>query len=90
MASKQTDILDAAESRIRRFGYTGFSFRDVAADVGIKSASVHYHYPTKETLAAAVAARYSSRFFGCFDDASTVADWVIAFRDALTADGVLT
>jgi len=89
MASKQTDILDSAEDRIRRFGYAGFSFRDVAADVGIKSASVHYHYPTKENLAAAVAARYSNRFFGSIDEASTLSDWVDAFRLALKTDGQL-
>ena len=39
-------------------GYNGFSFRDVAADVGIKSASIHYHFPTKAELAAAVAKDY--------------------------------
>ncbi|WP_157628311.1 helix-turn-helix domain-containing protein, partial [Ensifer sp. BR816] len=46
--------MDAAEERIRRAGYSGFSFREIAADVGVKSASVHYHFPTKERLAAAV------------------------------------
>ena len=32
---------------MRRGGFHGFSFRDLAADVGIKSASVHYHFPIK-------------------------------------------
>ena len=50
-------IMDAAERRIRELGYNGFSFRDIAADVGIKSASVHHHFPTKPALAAAVARR---------------------------------
>ena len=36
-------------------GYNGFSFRDVAAEVGIKSASIHYHFPTKAELAEAAA-----------------------------------
>jgi TetR/AcrR family transcriptional repressor of nem operon len=35
------------------------SFRDIAADVGIKSASVHYFFPTKAALVAAVARRYA-------------------------------
>ena len=89
MASKREDILDAAEHRIRRFGYTGFSFRDVAADVGIKSASVHHHFPTKGSLAAAVAHRYSARFFETIQGATEVSEWRAAFRSALTTDGQL-
>lgn len=54
-------IMDAAEHRIRTAGYSGFSFREIAADVGVKSASVHYHFPTKDALAAAVARRYNDR-----------------------------
>lgn len=54
-------ILDAAEARARQAGYNGFSFREIADDIGIKSASVHYHFPTKEDLAAALAQRYVER-----------------------------
>ncbi|MBY6242945.1 TetR/AcrR family transcriptional regulator [Methylosinus sp. Sm6] len=52
-------ILDSAEERLCRYGYNGVSFRDIAADVGVKSASVHYFFPTKATLVAAVARRYA-------------------------------
>lgn len=62
MTSTVERILDAAESRIRHSGYHGFSFRDLASDVGIKSASVHHHFPTKEKLVGRVAARYADRF----------------------------
>src|SRR6266404_5647499 len=54
--------MDLAEADIRKAGYAGFSFRDLAAEIGIKSASVHYHFPTKATMAAAVARRYGDRF----------------------------
>jgi len=47
---------------MRAAGYAGFSFREIAADVGIKSASVHHHFPTKADLAAAAARRYADRF----------------------------
>ena len=40
---------------------TGFSFRDLAAEIGIKSASVHHHFPTKAGMAAAVARRCGER-----------------------------
>src|ERR1700761_352664 len=54
-------IMDAAERRMRGGGFNGFSFREIAGDVGIKSSSVHYHFPTKEKLAAAVVHRYTDR-----------------------------
>jgi len=52
-------LLDAAEARARQGGYHGFSFRDLAEDVGVKSASVHYHFPTKADLAEHLARRYT-------------------------------
>src|SRR6266436_1065650 len=54
--------MDLAEAHIRHAGYRGFSFRDLAAELGIKSASVHHHFPTKASLAAAVVRRYGDRF----------------------------
>lgn len=62
-ADDTTDrVLNAAEIRLRRAGFHGVSFRDLAADVGIKSASVHYHFPTKTDLGRAVIERYADRF----------------------------
>ena len=54
--------MDLAEAHIRHRGYGGFSFRELAAEIGIKSASVHHHFPTKAAMAAAVARRYGDRF----------------------------
>lgn len=85
-------ILDSAERRIRSAGYSGFSFRDVAADVGVKSSSVHYHFPAKEKLAAAVARRYTDRFVKAVDaematGIDVVQAWRDVFRKALRRDG---
>jgi TetR/AcrR family transcriptional repressor of nem operon len=55
-------ILDAAERRVRRGGFAAASFRDLAADVGIRSASVHYHFPQKADLGRALVDRYAERF----------------------------
>ncbi|WP_331375685.1 TetR/AcrR family transcriptional regulator [Sinorhizobium chiapasense] len=91
--SETTDaIMDAAEERIRRAGYSGFSFREIAVDVGVKSASVHYHFPTKEKLAAAVARRYTDRFLAAVDHQIAGGDdiveaWRQVFRVALHRDG---
>ena len=83
--------MDAAERRIRAGGYGGFSFRDLATDVGVKSASVHYHFPTKDGLVAAVAHRYNDRVIGAVNDrvatgVHVVQAWRDVFRGAL-ADG---
>ncbi len=55
-------ILIAAEKRVRSAGFTETSFRDLANDVGIKSASVHYHFPTKPDLGEALVTRYAEQF----------------------------
>lgn len=55
-------ILIAAEKRVRRYGFSEMSFRDLANDVGIKSASVHYHFPTKPDLGEALVIRYAEHF----------------------------
>ncbi len=92
MSETTEAIMDAAEERIRQAGYSGFSFREVAADIGVKSSSVHYHFPTKEKLAAAVARRYTDRFLKGVDQrVAEGRDIVTAFRqvfgDALDRDG---
>ncbi len=82
-------ILDAAERMARRGGYHGFSFREVAAAVGVKSASVHHHFPTKEDLATELAARYTERFIaglGAPDAPGAVDRLVAAYRAALRQD----
>jgi TetR/AcrR family transcriptional repressor of nem operon len=51
-------ILDAAKKAAQAHGYGGLNFRDLAAGVGIKSASIYYHFQSKADLGAAVAKRY--------------------------------
>ena len=80
--------MDAAERRIRKAGYNGFSFREIAADVGVKSASIHYHFPTKDALVAAVVHRYNERILEIVqaqvaDGVSAVDAWRDVFRGAL-------
>lgn len=51
-------ILAAAKRTAMAHGYSGLNFRDLAAEIGIKAASVYYHFPGKAELGAAVAKRY--------------------------------
>jgi TetR/AcrR family transcriptional regulator, transcriptional repressor for nem operon len=86
-------LMDLAEAHIRSAGYGGFSFRDLAAEIGIKSASVHHHFPTKSTMAAAVARRYADRFFAAVAPrpnetaGDAIAVYRSTFKAALDRDG---
>ncbi|MCF1464582.1 TetR/AcrR family transcriptional regulator [Agrobacterium vitis] len=51
-------ILETATRLAQAHGYGGLNIRDLAAAVGIKAASIYYHFPGKAELAAAVAHRY--------------------------------
>lgn len=55
-------LLDSAEHAVRTRGFDGFSYADLAADVGIRKASIHHHFPTKADLALALIARYAANF----------------------------
>ena len=55
-------ILDLAESFMQDKGFNGFSYAHIAAELGVKNAAIHYHFPTKEALGCAVIQRYRDRF----------------------------
>lgn len=43
-------LLDYAQKLIRTRGCNGFSYRDLADHVGVKTSSVHYYFPCKDDL----------------------------------------
>ncbi len=51
-------ILTVAEHLIQTLGYNAFSYHDIAEKVGIKTASIHYHFPTKADLGKAVVKKH--------------------------------
>jgi TetR/AcrR family transcriptional repressor of nem operon len=55
-------ILDLAETLIQTRGYSAFSYQDIADSLGIRKASIHYHFPSKADLGVAVVDRYIARF----------------------------
>ncbi|MEP0519265.1 MAG: TetR/AcrR family transcriptional regulator [Hyphomicrobiales bacterium] len=70
-SSMRDVILDAAEKRIRAVGYNAVSFRELATDVGVKSASIHYHFPQKSDLGVELVTRYSTRFHERLEEIDT-------------------
>lgn len=55
-------ILDAAERLVQVRGFNGFSYADVAAELEITKASLHYHFAGKAELGEALIERYAARF----------------------------
>jgi TetR/AcrR family transcriptional regulator, transcriptional repressor for nem operon len=55
-------ILDSAERLVQVRGFNSFSYADIANELGITKASLHYHYPGKAELGQALIARYGERF----------------------------
>ena len=55
-------ILDVAERLVQLRGFNGFSYADVAAELGVTKASLHYHFPGKAELGEALINRYAGRF----------------------------
>lgn len=53
-----THILDVAQQLIQTRGYNAFSYADIAAQVGIRTATIHYYFPTKADLGRDVVVRY--------------------------------
>ncbi|MEM7479672.1 MAG: TetR/AcrR family transcriptional regulator [Acidobacteriota bacterium] len=60
--STKTAILESARTLIQTRGVNGMSYEDVSAAVGIRKASIHYHFASKADLVEAVIDRYAERF----------------------------
>jgi TetR/AcrR family transcriptional repressor of nem operon len=63
----ETAILDVAEQLAQTRGYNGFSYADVAAQLGVTKASLHYHFPSKAHLGSALIDRYRLTFGGALE-----------------------
>ena len=57
-----SSILDVAERLAQTRGYNGFSYADIAAELGVTKASLHYHFATKAELGSALIDRYGAVF----------------------------
>src|SRR5450755_5032823 len=60
-------VLDVAEQLAQMRGYNGFSYADIAAQLGVTKASLHYHFPSKAQLGTALIDRYQKTFGDALD-----------------------
>jgi TetR/AcrR family transcriptional regulator, transcriptional repressor for nem operon len=61
-------ILDSAERLVQVRGFNGFSYADVAAELDMTTAALHYHFPGKGELGRALIERYTERFIAALAD----------------------
>lgn len=93
-SSSKEAILAAAKKTAQAHGYSGLNFRDLADEVGIKAASIYYHFPSKADLGAAVAKRYwedtaaalEAMFAETLDPVRCLRQYPDTFRKALASD----
>jgi len=62
-----TAILDVAERLAQTRGYNGFSYADIATQLRVTKASLHYHFPSKAELGRALIERYRIGFSAALD-----------------------
>lgn len=62
MTDTKDNILDTMQALIQTRGYSAVSYQDIAAELGIRKASIHYHFATKSELGVAVVERYGREF----------------------------
>jgi TetR/AcrR family transcriptional repressor of nem operon len=67
----RTRILDVAQELVQRLGVNAMSYQHISNAVGIRKASIHHHFPTKEDLITALLNRYNANFLGLVDDIVT-------------------
>jgi TetR/AcrR family transcriptional repressor of nem operon len=70
-AGTASRILDVAERLVQVRGFNGFSYADIAAELQITKAALHYHFATKADLGEALIARYAGRFVGALASLDT-------------------
>jgi TetR/AcrR family transcriptional repressor of nem operon len=68
-AGTASQILDVAERLVQERGFNAFSYGDVANELGITKAALHYHFASKAELGDALIERYSERFFDALERA---------------------
>ena len=60
-------ILDTAQELIQKLGVNAMSYADISTAVGIRKASIHYYFPSKEDLLVSLLERYTPSFLKLVD-----------------------
>jgi TetR/AcrR family transcriptional repressor of nem operon len=75
-------VLDVAEELVQVRGFNGFSYADIAAELQISKAALHYHFAGKAALGQALIARYATRFMAALRSLDTAGGTASAKLDS--------
>ncbi len=89
-------ILSSAQRLVQQRGFNGFSYADVADEVGIRKASLHHHFASKVDLGVALLEAYAVQFDQALADIqrrdTTAAEklnaYVAIYRATLASDRI--
>jgi TetR/AcrR family transcriptional repressor of nem operon len=89
-------MLDTAEKLVQTMGFNWFSYADIAAELGVRKASLHHHFATKGDLGLALIERYIGQFQGALakiaarpvDAAAKLADYAKLYEDVLRGNRI--
>lgn len=83
--SMQNRILDTAEDFVRRRGYNGFSYSDIAKLTATTKAAIHHHFPRKADLGLVLIHRFMDNELSLMRDieweAKSYKDKLLAYFD---------
>lgn len=74
MSDTRQNIMHYAEQFVRKKGANGFSYADLAAQLGIRKASIHYHFPNKNDLLQNLIQNYQTQFLHALNELDNLPD----------------
>ncbi|MFC5848208.1 TetR/AcrR family transcriptional regulator [Deinococcus petrolearius] len=88
-------ILEVAQELVQLRGFNAVSYSDISRRLGIRNASVHYHFPAKTDLGVALVRRYRERLEAQLAAISSrglplperLDAYLLAYRDVVRPDG---
>jgi TetR/AcrR family transcriptional repressor of nem operon len=78
-------ILTCAKELCQNKGFNAFSYHDLAKKLKIKTASIHYHYPTKSDLGVALLKYYQTIFKEALQNITTNNDSALKQLNSLVS-----
>ena len=68
MIDRKEQILEAASDLLTTRSYSSFSYQDLSDRLGIRKASIHHHFPTKEALGVALTGRFLETYRSALEE----------------------
>jgi TetR/AcrR family transcriptional repressor of nem operon len=84
-----TRILQVAERLAQTRGFNGFSYADIAAELRVTKASLHYHFATKADLGHALIVGYTEKFDSALDQLDAISPQLTLLRYVQLYEDVL-